>query len=58
VRPYLQNNQCKRVVAQAVEHLPHKHKVLNSTPVLKKKKKGRKVGRDGGREGKDFLPLL
>jgi predicted ribonuclease YlaK len=44
-RPYLKDNQRKRTVgmAQVVEHLPHKHKVLSSNPILKKKKKKEKV---------------
>jgi hypothetical protein len=43
VKPYLQNNQRKRAggMAQAIEHLPGKHKALNSNPSTAKKKKTR-----------------
>jgi hypothetical protein len=43
-RPYLQNNQAKRTggVVHAIDHVPSKHKALNTNPSTNKKKKRNK----------------
>jgi hypothetical protein len=52
VRSCLQNNQSKKAggMAQAVEHLPSKHKTLNSNPNTAKEKKEKKEERKDGRK--------
>jgi hypothetical protein len=37
-------------MAQALEHLPSKHKALSSTPQHKEREGGRKEGKEKGRE--------
>jgi hypothetical protein len=56
VRPYLKNNQQKRVggVAQVVEYLPSKHKALNTTPSTTPPKREHLLYKDTTYESHNF----